>query len=99
MFSAEGEKNSLGARLWFNIAHYAMRSWPWIVTGLVAWPCTHHRWITPSAEVRRRPEKGYVMVLRDFLPPALRGLMVAAFLAHSCHSRHRTQLGTSYLNQ
>ena len=36
MFSAKDEKNSLGATLWFNIAHYAMRSWPWIVTGLVA---------------------------------------------------------------
>ena len=36
MFSARDEKNSLGATLWFNIANYAMRSWPWVVTGLVA---------------------------------------------------------------
>ena len=36
MFSAKDEKNSLGATLWFNIAHYALRPWPWIVTGLVA---------------------------------------------------------------
>ena len=36
MFSAKDEKNSLGATLWFNIAHYALRPWPWIMTGLVA---------------------------------------------------------------
>ncbi len=36
MFSAKDEKNSLGATLWFNIAHYALRPWPWVITGLVA---------------------------------------------------------------
>jgi SSS family solute:Na+ symporter len=36
MFSAKNEKHSLGATLWFNIAHYALRPWPWIITGLVA---------------------------------------------------------------
>ena len=36
MFSAKDEKNSLGATLWFNIAHYALRPWPWIITALVA---------------------------------------------------------------
>src|SRR5207244_5008096 len=30
MFSAKDEKNSLGATLWFNIAHYALRPWPWV---------------------------------------------------------------------
>jgi SSS family solute:Na+ symporter len=52
----------------------------------------------PSAEFAADPEKGYVMVLRDFLPPALRGLMVAAFLA-AFMSTVGTQLnwGTSYL--
>jgi Na+/proline symporter len=99
MFSAKDEKNSLGATLWFNIAHYAMRSWPWIVTGLVAVAVySPHGGLHPSAEFAAEPEKGYVMVLRDFLPPALRGLMVAAFLA-AFMSTVGTQLnwGTSYL--
>jgi SSS family solute:Na+ symporter len=99
MFSAKDEKNSLGATLWFNIAHYAMRSWPWIVTGLVAVAVySQHGGLHPSAEFTAEPEKGYVMVLRDFLPPALRGLMVAAFLA-AFMSTVGTQLnwGTSYL--
>jgi solute:Na+ symporter, SSS family len=54
--------------------------------------------LRPSLEFAAEPEKGYVMVLRDFLPPALRGLMVAAFLA-AFMSTVGTQLnwGTSYL--
>jgi len=99
MFSAKDEKNSLGATLWFNIAHYALRSWPWIITALVAVAVySTHGGLHPSAEFAAEPEKGYVMVLRDFLPPALRGLMIAAFLA-AFMSTVGTQLnwGTSYL--
>jgi Na+/proline symporter len=99
MFSAKDEKNSLGATLWFNIAHYALRPWPWIVTGLVAVVVySPHGGLHPSAEFVQNPEQGYVMVLRDYLPPALRGLMVAAFLA-AFMSTIGTQLnwGSSYL--
>jgi len=98
MFSAKDEKNSLGATLWFNIANYAMRSWPWVVTGLVAVAVySPYGGLHPNPEFAAEPEKGYVMVLRDFLPPALRGLMVAAFLA-AFMSTVGTQLnwGTSY---
>jgi len=99
MFSAKDEKNSLGATLWFNIAHYALRPWPWIITGLVAVVAySPHGGLYPSAAFQANPEQGYVMVLRDYLPPALRGLMVAAFLA-AFMSTIGTQLnwGSSYL--
>jgi len=99
MFSAKDEKNSLGATLWFNIAHYALRPWPWIMTALVAMVVySPHGGLHPSADFAADPEQGYVMVLRDFLPPALRGLMVAAFLA-AFMSTVGTQLnwGCSYL--
>jgi SSS family solute:Na+ symporter len=99
MFSAKDEKNSLGATLWFNIAHYALRPWPWIVTGLVAMAVySPNGGINPSAAFAQNPEQGYVMVLRDYLPPGLRGLMVAAFLA-AFMSTVGTQLnwGCSYL--
>jgi SSS family solute:Na+ symporter len=99
MFSAKDEKNSLGATLWFNIAHYALRPWPWVVTGLVALVVySPHGGLNPSAAFAQNPEQGYVMVLRDYLPPALRGLMVAAFLA-AFMSTIGTQLnwGSSYL--
>ena len=99
MFSAKDEKNSLGATLWFNIAHYALRPWPWVITGLVAIVVySPNGGLHPSAAFVQNPEQGYVMVLRDYLPPALRGLMVAAFLA-AFMSTIGTQLnwGSSYL--
>src|SRR5437764_1104362 len=99
MFSAKDEKNSLGATLWFNIAHYALRPWPWIVTALVAIVVySPNGGLHPSLAFAQNPEQGYVMVLRDYLPPALRGLMVAAFLA-AFMSTVGTQLnwGCSYL--
>src|SRR5579884_1132539 len=99
MFSAKDEKNSLGATLWFNLAHYALRPWPWIITGLVAIAVySPHGGLAPSAAFAAQPEQGYVMVLRDFLPPALRGIMVAAFLA-AYMSTIGTQLnwGASYI--
>ncbi len=99
MFCAKDEKHSLGATLWFNIAHYALRPWPWIITGLVALAVySPNGGLTPNAAFGQNPQQGYVLVLRDFLPPALRGLMIAAFLA-AFMSTLGTQLnwGVSYL--
>jgi Na+/proline symporter len=99
MFSARDEKNSLGATLWFNIAHYALRPWPWIITGLVALAVySTNGGLHPNPEFAANPQQGYVMVLRDYLPPALRGVMIAAFLA-AFMSTLGTQLnwGVSYL--
>jgi len=99
MFSARDEKNSLGATLWFNIAHYALRPWPWIITALVALAVySPQGGLHPDPAFAASPQKGYVMVLRDYLPPALRGLMIAAFLA-AFMSTLGTQLnwGVSYL--
>ncbi|GAA5496162.1 hypothetical protein Rhal01_02344 [Rubritalea halochordaticola] len=36
MLSAKDEKNAIGATLFFNIAHYALRPWPWIVLALAS---------------------------------------------------------------
>jgi len=36
MMSAKDEKHSLFATLWFTIAHYAVRPWPWIIVALAA---------------------------------------------------------------
>jgi len=99
MFCARDEKNSLGATLWFNIAHYALRPWPWIITGLVALAVySPNGGLHPNAAFAANPQQGYVMVLRDYLPPALRGVMIAAFLA-AFMSTLGTQLnwGVSYL--
>jgi len=89
MFSAKDERHSLLATLWFNIAHYAIRPWPWILVGLASVV------LYPGLA---DPETGYIRVMIDHLPPALRGLMVAAFAA-AYMSTIATQLnwGASYL--
>jgi SSS family solute:Na+ symporter len=89
MFSARDEKNSLLATLWFNVAHYAVRPWPWILTALASLI------LFPGL---RDPETGYVRVMIAYLPASLRGLMVAAFAA-AYMSTIATQLnwGASYL--
>ena len=59
IFSARDEKQGLLSVLWFNIAHYAIRPWPWILTGvavIVLYPGLAH------------PETGYMMVLNNYLP-------------------------------
>jgi solute:Na+ symporter, SSS family len=89
MLSARDEKHSLLATLWFNVAHYAVRPWPWILVALVSLI------LFPGLA---RPETGYVKVMILVLPPSLRGLMVAAFAA-AYMSTIATQLnwGASYL--
>lgn len=88
---AKDEKNSLLATLWFNIAHYAIRPWPWILTAL----CSLALYPTLADK-----ESGFIMVIMDpqVFPPALRGLMIAAFAA-AYMSTVGTQLnwGASYL--
>src|SRR5258708_16343423 len=89
MFCAKDEKNSLLATLWFNIAHYAVRPWPWILVALSSLI------LFPNLA---DPETGYIRVMIAYLPPSLRGLMVAAFAA-AYMSTIATQLnwGASYL--
>lgn len=89
IMGAKDEKHSLFATLWFNIAQYCLRPWPWIIVALVSIVLFPHL---------ANPREGYVMVMRDALPPGILGLLVAAFLA-AFMSTFSTQLnwGTSYL--
>ncbi len=89
IFSARDEKQGLLSVLWFNIAHYAIRPWPWILTGIcviVLYPGLAH------------PETGYMLVLNTYLPHQYRGIAIAGFLA-AFMSTIATQLnwGASYL--
>jgi len=91
MMSAKDEKHSLLATLWFTVAHYCLRPWPWILTGLVT--------LVLYPELGDADKKlGYVYAMRDHLPAGFLGLLVAAFLA-AYMSTINTHLnwGTSYL--
>ncbi len=91
MFCAKDEKHSLLATLWFNIAHYAIRPWPWILTALCSLV------LYPSLADK---ESGFIKAIIDpaVFPVALRGLIIAAFAA-AYMSTIGTQLnwGASYL--
>ncbi|MGB9664343.1 MAG: sodium:solute symporter family protein [Ignavibacteria bacterium] len=91
MMSAKNEKHSLLATLFFQIAHYALRPWPWILVGLGVL-------IIYPEVASTNPKMGYIYAIRDFLPAGLKGLLVAAFFA-AYMSTIATQLnwGTSYI--
>lgn len=89
IFAARTERDGVLATLFFQVAHYALRPWPWIVTGLatiVLYPTLQDR------------EAGYVHAFVDLLPSPWRGFMLAGFAA-AYMSTVGTQLnwGASYL--
>lgn len=91
MMSAKDEKHSLFATLWFTIAHYCIRPWPWIIVGLAT--LVLYPQLGPDEK-----RLGYVYAMRDYLPAGLKGLLVAAFFA-AYMSTISTQLnwGSSYI--
>ncbi|NIT62096.1 MAG: sodium:proline symporter, partial [Aliifodinibius sp.] len=80
---------SLLATLWFNIAHYALRPWPWILVALVSLV------LYPGIEDK---QTGYILVLLNHLPSGFKGLLLASFAA-AFMSTVSTQLnwGSSYI--
>jgi len=89
LFSTPNERHAFLAALWFNLAHYALRPWPWILVALVSMV------LYPGLA---NPEEGYVRVMVDLLPPYWRGFLLAAFFAAymSTISTH-LNWGASYL--
>jgi Na+/proline symporter len=91
MMSAKDERHSLFATLWFTVAHYCLRPWPWILVGLA----TLVLYPELGADQKRL---GYVYAMREYLPSGLKGMLVASFFA-AYMSTIATQLnwGTSYV--
>ncbi|MEX1062819.1 MAG: sodium:solute symporter family protein [Balneolaceae bacterium] len=72
MFSARDERHAVGGTLLFNVAHFALRPWPWILVALaalIAYPALDD------------PETGYPLMMLDVLPAGLLGLLAVAFLS------------------
>ncbi len=102
MLAAKSERDALAGTLFFNVANYALRSWPWIITALAS------LLVFPTLEDIRRTfpyvdpkllghDMAYSAMLK-FLPHGVLGLMVAGLLAAyvSTISTH-LNWGTSYL--
>src|SRR3954471_20844087 len=93
IFSSKTERDGVLATLFFQVAHYALRPWPWIITGL----CTvvlYPNGVGPTHD----KEAAYVQAFVDLLPTPWRGVMMAGFAA-AYMSTVGTQLnwGASYL--
>ena len=93
IFSARTERDGVLATLAFQVAQYALRPWPWIVTGL-ATVILYPNGIGPTHD----HEAAYVQAFVDLLPTPWRGFMMAGFAA-AYMSTVATQLnlGASYL--
>ncbi|MGI8893295.1 MAG: sodium:solute symporter family protein, partial [Bacteroidia bacterium] len=91
MLSTRSEKDAIFATLFFQIAHYCIRPWPWILVGLAS--LILYPELGPDEK-----RLGYVMAMKDFLPVGLRGLLLVAFFA-AYMSTISTQLnwGASYI--
>jgi len=100
MLSAKDEKNAIGATLLFNVAHYALRPWPWILialASLVLYPQLSDIGAEfPNAKLGH--DLGYSAVLTN-LPPGLLGVVVASLIAAfmSTISTH-LNWGSSYIS-
>ena len=89
MMATRDERHATLATLWFTIAHYCVRPWPWILAALAS--------ILLYPDISDR-EAGYAMIVRDYLPSGWRGLVLGGFTA-AYMSTMSTQLnwGASYL--
>lgn len=74
ILATKNESAALKGSLWFVIAHYFVRPWPWILVALVSIV------LFPNlSEIESG--KGFLMVLQDGMPNGMKGLMLSAFLA------------------
>lgn len=70
--AAKNETEAEKAAWLFNIMHYVIRTWPWILVALAA--------LVLYPELQDK-ELGYPKLMLDFLPPAMLGLVVASLIA------------------
>jgi len=70
--ASKSEEDAVKAAWLFNLLHYVVRTWPWIIVALVALV------LYPTLA---DPEIGYIQLMLDYLPAGLLGLVIASFLA------------------
>jgi SSS family transporter len=79
VFACKDEKHSLYSTLWFNIAHYAVRPWPWILVALASIVLIQDSAL-PVVDGKPDHSMAYPMLLK-LLPHGMLGLMFCSFLA------------------
>ncbi len=91
MMSAKTEKDAVWATLFFQVAHYCIRPWPWIIVGL----CAIVLYPELGADEKRL---GFVMAIKDYMPVGLKGLLlVGMFAAYMSTISTQLNWGASYV--
>jgi Na+/proline symporter len=85
MLSAKDEKNAIGATLFFNIAHYALRPWPWIIVALaslVVYPTVTDLQVAfPNIPADKLGDDLAYPAMLTFLPTGMIGIVLASLIA------------------
>ena len=74
IMSTKSEKDAFWATFFFQIGHYCLRPWPWIIVALAT--------ILLYPELSENEYRmGFVLAMKDYMPAGLKGLILAAFFA------------------
>ena len=102
MLASKSEKDSLGAVLFFNVAHYVLRPWPWILVGLcslIVYPeLSDIQKAFPNLDPKLLGHDIAYPAMLKFLPVGFIGLMVGGLIAaNSSTILTHLNWGASYL--
>jgi Na+/proline symporter len=102
MLASKSEKDSLGGTLFFNIAHYVLRPWPWIITALcsiIVYPdLAAIKAAFPAADPALIGHDSAFPAMLMFLPVGFVGLMIGGLIAaNSSTILTHLNWGSSYL--
>jgi len=102
MLAAKDEKHATGAAVFFNVAHYALRPWPWILVALaslVVFPDLESmKTALPHVDEKLIKDDLAYPAMLTFLPKGLLGLVVASILAAYISTMSTMlNLGSSYV--
>ncbi len=100
MAACRDERHAVKATLLFQLAHYCLRPWPWIMVAFAALALHPElrQWALAPAGTAPDPGEGFPMLIRELAPAGLRGLLLVTFFA-AFMSTISTQMnwGASYL--
>jgi Na+/proline symporter len=102
MLASKSEKDSLGGTLFFNLAHYVLRPWPWIITALcsiIVFPdLASIKAAFPNADPNLIGHDSAFPAMLKFLPVGFVGLMVGGLIAaNSSTILTHLNWGSSYM--
>ncbi len=84
LFTAKDDAHAEAGGLWFAVANYALRTWPWVLIGLVGlviFPLGHAGTTEGARMVAADREMAYPVLMGRLLPTGLLGLLFASLLA------------------